>query len=107
MPKPKTLGRLEHGRSHKAGATTLLWELALELGFANTIDEICCGEPNIEGPTPGKLLTTWAINRAIDPMSNTILENWIPTTDLPRLMDLEIADLTRNSFLTCLREHLK
>ena len=101
-PKPKTLDRLEHGRSHKAGATTLLWELASELGFVNTIDEICCGEPNIEGPTPGKLLTAWAINRVLDPMSNTMLENWIPTTDLPRLIDLEIADLTRNSFLTAM-----
>ena len=101
-PKPKTLDRLEHGRSHKAGATTLLWELASELGFVNIIDEICCGEPNIEGPTPGKLLTAWAINRVLDPMSNTMLENWISTTDLPRLMDLEIADLTRNSFLTAM-----
>lgn len=101
-PKPKTLDRLEHGRSHKAGATTLLWELASELGFVNIIDEICCGEPNIEGPTPGKLLTAWAINRVLDPMSNTMFENWIPTTDLPRLMDLEIADLTRNSFLTAM-----
>jgi len=101
-PKPKTLDRLEHGRSHKAGATTLLWELASELGFANIIDEICCGESNIDGPTPGKLLTAWAINRVLDPMSNTMLENWIPTTDLPRLMDLEIADLTRDSFLTAM-----
>ena len=101
-PKPKTLDRLEHGRSHKAGATTLLWELASELGFVNIIDEICCGESNIEGPTPGKLLTAWAINRVLDPMSNTMLENWISTTDLPRLMDLEIADLTRNSFLTAM-----
>nr|AAU82818.1 transposase [uncultured archaeon GZfos1D1] len=101
-PKPRTLDRLEHERAHRAGATSLLWELASQLGFVNIIDEICCGEPNIEGPTPGKLLTAWAINRVLDPMSNTMLENWIPTTDLPRLMGLEIADLTRNSFLTAM-----
>ncbi|MCG7849867.1 MAG: IS1634 family transposase, partial [ANME-2 cluster archaeon] len=100
--KPKTLDRLEHSRSHRAGAVTLLWELASQLGFVNIIDEICCGEPNMEGPTPGKLLTAWAINRVLDPMSNTMLENWIPTTDLPRLMDLSPADLTRNSFLTAM-----
>ncbi len=93
---------MEHGRSHRAGAVSLLWELASQLGFVNIIDEICCGESNIEGPTPGKLLTAWAINRVLDPMSNTMLENWIPTTDLPRLMGLEIADLTRNSFLTAM-----
>ncbi|MGP8320695.1 MAG: IS1634 family transposase, partial [Methanosarcinaceae archaeon] len=101
-PKPKTLDRLQHSRSQRAGAVTLLWELASQLGFVNTIDDICCGEPNIEGTTPGKLLTAWAINRVLDPMSNTMLENWIPTTDLPRLMDLEPADLTRNSFLTAM-----
>jgi len=101
-PKPKTLDRLQHSRSHRAGAVTLLWELASQLGFVNIIDEICCGEQNLEGPTPGKLLTAWAINRVLDPMSNTMLENWILTTDLPRLMNLSPADLTRNSFLTAM-----
>ena len=74
-PKPKTLDRLQHSRSHRAGAVTLLWELASQLGFVNIIDEICCREQNLEGPTPGKLLTAWAINRVLDPMSNTMLEN--------------------------------
>jgi transposase len=101
-PKPKALDRLEPGPSHRAGAVTLLWEIASQLGFITTIDEICCGEPDIEGPTPGKLLAAWAINRVIDPMSNTLLENWIITTDLPRLMDLNPADLTRQSFLTAM-----
>ncbi len=101
-PKPKTLDRLQHSRSHRAGSVTLLWELASQLGFVNIIDEICCGEQNLEGPTPGKLLTAWAINRVLDPVSNTMLENWILTTDLPRLMNLSPADLTRNSFLTAM-----
>ena len=101
-PKPKILDRLEHGHSHRAGAVTLLWELASQLGFVKTIDEICCGDTNIDGPSPGKLLTAWAINRVIDPMSNTMLENWIPTTDLPRLMNVNPADLTRTSFLTAM-----
>lgn len=101
-PKPKTLNRLQHSRSHRSGAVTLLWELASQLGFVNIIDEICSGEPNIDGPTSGKLLSAWAINRVLDPMSNTMLENWIPTTDPPRLMNLSPADLTRNSFLTAM-----
>jgi transposase len=35
-------------------------------------------------------------------MSNTILENWILTTDLPKLMKLNPSDLTRTSFLTAM-----
>ena len=47
-------------------------------------------------------LTAWAINRAVDPVSNTRLERWIPTTDLPRLMGLSPADFTRVALLTAL-----
>jgi hypothetical protein len=100
--KPRTLDRLDHGQSNKSGAVTLLWELASQLGFAQTIDEICCSRANIEGPSPGKLLTAWAINRALDPLSNTMLENWIATTDLPRLMGVNIAELNRLSFLSAM-----
>jgi transposase len=98
-PKPKTFDRLEHSQSYRSGAVTLLWKIASELGYINIIDEICCEKPNFEDPSPGKLLTAWAINRVIDPMSNTILENWILTTDLPKLMKLNPSDLTRTSFL--------
>jgi len=101
-PKPKTLDRLEHSNSHRSGAVTLLWKIASELGYINIIDEICCENPNTEGPSPGKLLTAWAINRVIDPMSNTILENWILTTDLPKLMKVNPSDLTRTSFLSAM-----
>lgn len=97
--KPKILDRLEHGQSYRSGAITLLWKIASELGYINIIDEICCENPNTEGSSPGKLLTAWAINRVIDPMSNTILEKWILTTDLPKLMKVTPSDLTRTSFL--------
>jgi transposase len=101
-PKPKTFDRLEHSQSYRSGAVTLLWKIASELGYTEIIDEICCENPNTEGPSPGKLLTAWAINRVIDPMSNTILENWILTTDLPKLMKLNPSDLTRESFLSAM-----
>lgn len=101
-PKPKILDRLEHGPSLRAGAVTLLWELACQLNFVGIIDEICCGEQRIEGPSPGKFFTAWAINRVLDPLSVTTLEKWIPTTDLPRLMGLSPAKFTKKSFLTAL-----
>jgi transposase len=101
-PKPKTFDRLEHGQSYRSGAVTLLWKIASELGCIEIINEICCENPNTEGPSPGNLLTAWAINRVIDPLSNTILENWILTTDLPKLMKLNPSDLTRESFLSAM-----
>jgi len=101
-PKPKVLDRLQHGPSHKAGDVTLLWELACQLDYVDTIDGICCGEKGIEGISPGKILTAWAINRVIDPISATKLEKWVPTTDLPRLMGISPADFTKNAFLTAL-----
>lgn len=100
--KPRTLDRLEIGESHRSGAVTLLWKLASQIGYAKIIDEICCGRANIDGLSPGKLLTAWAINRVLDPMSNTMLENWIATTELPRLMGVNVADLTRTSFLSAM-----
>jgi hypothetical protein len=101
-PRANVFDRLAHGPSHRAGDVGLLWELAKEIEMPETIDGICCGQRAIEGPSPGKLLTAWAINRAIDPQSCTRLESWLPTTDLPRLMGLEPADFTRESFLTAL-----
>ena len=100
--KPRVLDRLEHGPSHRAGDVNLLWELACQLDFVNIIDRICCGETDVEGSSPGKLLTAWAVNRVLDPESCTQLERWVPTTDLPRLMGLSPADFTREAFLSAL-----
>lgn len=101
-PRPKVLDRLDHGPSHRAGDVALLWELARELHMVDVIDGVCCEGTGLDGPTPGKLLTAWAINRAVDPVSNTRLESWIPTTDLPRLMGLSPADFSRVALLTAL-----
>jgi transposase len=100
--KPTVLDRLEHSSSHRAGDVALLLEIAHQQNFTNIIDGICCGETGIEGPSPGKMLTAWAINRVIDPMSATSLERWVPTTDLPRLMGINPADFTKRAFLSAL-----
>ncbi len=101
-PRPKVLDRLQLGSSHKAGDITLLWKIARDLRFVEIIDNICFGKPKVTGPSPGKLLTAWAINRAIDPQSCTKLESWMPTTDLPRLMGLSPTDFTKGSLLEAL-----
>jgi hypothetical protein len=100
--KPKVLDRLEHGSSYRAGDVTLLLELAYQLDFIDIIDSICCGKTGVEGPSPGKFLTAWAINRVLDPISATNLEKWIPTTDIPRLMGLSPSNFTKEAFLTAL-----
>ena len=100
--KRTVLDRLEPSSSHRAGDVALLLEIARQQNFIDIIDGICCGETGIDGPSPGKMLTAWAINRAIDPMSATSLERWVPTTDLPRLMDINPADFTKRAFYSAL-----
>ena len=77
-PRVPVLERLEHFPSHRAGDVTILWEIAKENRFVEILDGICCGQAHIEGISPGKLLTAWAINRVVDPTSATKLERWIP-----------------------------
>lgn len=101
-PKPRILDRLEHSSSYRTGDIALLFKIAQQLNYIDIIDGICCGETGIEGPSPGKILTVWAINRVIDPLSATELENWVPTTYLPQLLAINPADFTKSAFLTSL-----
>jgi len=96
------LDRLEIPGSTRSGDVTLLWELARRMRFVEVIDDVCCADPDIEGPSPGKILTAWAINRMVDPKSATQLPAWLATTDLPRLMGLSPADFTKDSVLEAL-----
>ena len=101
--KPKrVLDKIQLSQSRRSGDVSILWEIAKELDIANTIDGICCQNSCIDGLSPGKLLTAWAINRAIDPESCTQLENWIPTTDLPTLIGIEPQLFTKDAFLSSL-----
>jgi len=101
--KPRrVLDKIQMSRSHRAGDVRLLWEIAKDLDFAGTIDRICCQISYINGPSPGKFLTAWAINRAIDPESCTQLERWIPTTDLPVLTGIEPELFTKDALLSSL-----
>lgn len=101
-PRRRVIDKLELTNSYRAGDVHLLWSIAEDLGFVNEIDRICCGRSRIEGPSPGKLLTVWAINRAIDPESATQLERWVATTELPQLIGLSSEVFTKNAFLNAL-----
>jgi hypothetical protein len=101
-PRKKILDRLDIARASRSGDVRLLWSIAEDLGFIRIIDGICCSESVFGGVSPGKLLTVWAINRAIDPESATLLERWIPTTDLPSLAGLPPEVFTKDAFLYAL-----
>jgi transposase len=101
-PRKRVLDRLNLSSSYRAGDVRLLWAIAQDLDFIPIIDRICCGNSHIEGVSPGKLLTIWAINRAIDPESATQLERWVPTTDLPYLAGIPANECTKAAFLSVL-----
>ena len=101
-PRKRVLDRLNLSSSYRAGDVRLLWAIAQDLDFISIIDRICCGNSYIEGVSPGKLLTIWAINRVIDPESATQLERWVPTTDLPYLADIPAKECTKAAFLSAL-----
>jgi hypothetical protein len=101
-PKKRVMDRIQLSRSYKAGDITLLWEIARDLDLQGIIDGICCQVQHIPGPSPGKFLTAWAINRVVDPESCTQLERWVPTTDLPTLIGVEPGSFTKDAFLTSL-----
>lgn len=101
-PKKRVLDRIQMSRSHRAGDIRLLWRIAEDLDLIGIIDRICCQEFVIQGPSPGKFLTAWAINRVIDPESCTQLERWVPTTDLPLLTGIDPELFTKDAFLSSL-----
>ncbi len=96
------LDQLRPSGSYRAGDVGLLWALAQDLKIPTTIDGICGRYSDRKGPTPGTLLTVWAINRVLHPESATQLERWVPTTDLPRLTGIPPEAFTKDAFLTCL-----
>jgi hypothetical protein len=100
--RKRVLDRVNLFSSYRAGDVRVLWAIAQDLDFIPVIDRICSGKSQIEGLSPGKLLTIWAINRVIDPESATQLERWVPTTDLPYLADIPAKEFTKAAFLSAL-----
>ena len=62
-PRKKVIDRLDLSRSYRAGDVQLLWSIAEDLGFIQIIDGICCSDSGLNGVSPGKLLTVWAVKR--------------------------------------------
>jgi len=89
--------------SKRAGDVELMWSIASStLNMPEIIDQVCCGEGRIEGRSPGKILTAWAINKALNPESATLVGEWVQTTTIPDRMDLPEEYFTDNAFYSSL-----
>ncbi|MCX6693166.1 MAG: hypothetical protein NT074_01230, partial [Methanomicrobiales archaeon] len=89
--------------SKRAGDVKLMWTIAdKELNMPKIIDMICCGDGDIEGKTPGKIITAWAINKALNPESATNVGEWVNTTVLPELIGLPEDYFTNGAFYSSL-----
>ncbi len=106
VPKPKTKRILPENiyplKSRGAGDVIVLWKIAHLLNAVNIIDRYTTGFENIEGPSPGKYLVTWAINRLIDPESATQLDAWTQSTVLPDLTGMDALDFSKDAYLKSL-----
>jgi hypothetical protein len=70
--------------------------------IAEIIDRSCGLKGRRKANSPGKLLTLWAINLALDPESTTNLEEWIFSTSLPELAKLSAIGDDRDAFYAAL-----
>ena len=106
VPKPKTKrvrpDRIHPLQSRGAGDVLLLWKIAETLNCVNIIDRYTTGFEDIQGPSPGKYLTTWAINRLIDPESATQLDAWVKSTILSDLTGMDPLDFSKDAYLQSL-----
>jgi transposase len=59
-------------------------------------------QSEIEGRTPGKILTAWAINKALNPESAHDVGEWIQTTTIPDLVELPEEYFTNHAFYSSL-----
>ena len=107
VPLPKKSAHIqtpiypEH--SKRAGDVTLFWHIAEnELHMPRIINSVCCGDGNIEGKSPGKILTAWAINKALNPISATNLGEWVTSSVLPDLSGLPSEYFTDSAFYSAL-----
>lgn len=102
LPKKQMIEWKPPQRSIRTGDVTVLWNIAQSLRIPDTIDRIVLGPGRRPSASPGKLLTLWAINRALDPESTTQLDQWLQTTDLCHRANIKKDGLGKDLFLEAL-----
>ena len=102
LPKKTMIDWKPPERSVRAGDVTVLWSIANDIQMVETIDRVCGLKGRRKAKSPGKLLTLWAINRALDHESTTNLEEWIESTALYELSGLSSKGADRDAFFAAL-----
>ena len=102
LPVMREIDSVANSGSSRCGDVSLLWALSVDLGVPEILDRYCSGNSSKDGPTPGKLLTVWAINRILHPESASMLPSWVEGTDLPGLTGMESSAFTKDVFLNSL-----
>ena len=72
LPVKREIDTVQNSGS-RCGDVSLLWALSVDLGIPEILDRYCSDNSSKDGPTPGKLLTVWAINRILHPESASML----------------------------------
>lgn len=93
------LDRIERGPALHTGAVRLLWKLAQNLNFQETINRICNRNSRGSDTFSSTLLTVWAINRVLEPKSASKLQRWVSTTDLPEITGFPLDIFAKDAFL--------
>lgn len=86
LPKKQIIDWKPPDRSVQAGDVTVLFKIAQDLEIAETIDRICDSKGERKTNSPEKLLTAYAINRALYPESATQLEDRVESTVLTDIL---------------------
>ena len=102
LPVKREIDSVQNGGSSRCGDVSLLWALSVDIGIPDILDRYCSRDSPDDAPTPGKLLTVWAINRVLHPESASMLPSWVEGTDLPRLTGIEPSAFTKDAFLNAL-----
>lgn len=98
-PPRRVLDNVDISGTRRYGDVAVMWKLAEDLQFPEIIDRITHSNSEI---STGKLLTLWAVNRALSPESTTALPQWIRRTSLDELAEIPSDLLNKDRFLRAL-----
>jgi transposase len=97
----RILDSVDISGTKRYGDVAVMWELAEHLHFPEIIDRIA---PSNSDVSTGKILTLWAVNRAVSPESATGLQQWTRRTALADIAEVPIEKLNKDRIYRALDE---
>lgn len=95
----RVLDNVDISGTRRYGDVAVMWELAEYLHFPEIIDKICPSNSDI---STGKILTIWAVNRAVSPESASGLQQWARRTALAELAEVSADKLNKDRLFRAL-----